>query len=104
MPNGCRRCNNLNADKVDGLDSTQLVIGDPARGGGRLIAGRRTAAVPGSTLLFIPGMGRLFFEHSLQVDVPVLMGVLLLSSALVILGNLVADLTYAWLDPRIRYR
>jgi peptide/nickel transport system permease protein len=51
-----------------------------------------------------PGMGRLFFEHSLQVDVPVLMGVLLLSSALVIVGNLIADLTYAWLDPRIRYR
>jgi hypothetical protein len=53
------KVNNLNADKVDGLDSTQLVIGDPGRGGGRLIAGRRTAAVPGSLLLFIPGMGRL---------------------------------------------
>ena len=51
-----------------------------------------------------PGMGRLFFDHSLQVDVPVLMGVLLLSSALVIVGNLIADVTYAWLDPRIRYR
>ena len=50
-----------------------------------------------------PGMGRLFFEHSLQVDVPVLMGVLLVSSSLVVLGNLVSDLAYAWLDPRIRY-
>ena len=54
------KVNNLNADKVDGLDSTQLVIGEPGRGGGRLIAMRRTAAVPGTTLLIIPGMGRLF--------------------------------------------
>ena len=51
-----------------------------------------------------PGMGRLFFDHSLQVDVPVLMGVLLVSSTMVIVGNLFADVTYAWLDPRIRYR
>jgi hypothetical protein len=54
------KVDNLNADKVDGLDSTQLVIGEPGRGGGRLIAGRRTGAVPGSTILIIPGMGRLF--------------------------------------------
>jgi len=53
------KVDNLNADKVDGLDSTQLVIGEPGRGGGRLIAGRRTGAVPGSNLLIIPGMGRL---------------------------------------------
>ncbi len=49
-------------------------------------------------------MGRLFFEHSLQVDVPVLMGVLMVSSAMVILGSLLADIAYAWIDPRIRYR
>ena len=51
-----------------------------------------------------PGMGRLFFEHSLQVDVPVLMGVLMVSSSMVILGSLAADIAYAWIDPRIRYR
>jgi hypothetical protein len=56
------KVNNLNADKVDGLDSTQLVIGEPGRGGGRLFAKRRTAAVPGTTLLIIPGMGRLFVD------------------------------------------
>jgi hypothetical protein len=36
------------------------VIGEPGRGGGRLIAMRRTAAVPGVVLMIIPGMGRLF--------------------------------------------
>ncbi len=54
------------------------------------------------TIFSWPGMGRLFYEHSLQVDVPVLMGVLLVSSALVVVGNLAADLTYGFLDPRIR--
>lgn len=58
--NSSVKVNNLNADKVDGLDSTQLVIGEPGRGGGRLIAMRRTAAVPGVVLIIIPGMGRLF--------------------------------------------
>jgi peptide/nickel transport system permease protein len=51
-----------------------------------------------------PGMGRLFFEHSLQVDVPVLMAVLLLSSTLIIAGSIVADVAYGFLDPRIRTR
>ena len=46
-----------------------------------------------------PGMGRLFFEHSLQVDVPVLMGVLIVSSSMVILGSLLADIAYAWIEP-----
>lgn len=54
------------------------------------------------TIFAWPGMGRLFYEHSLQVDVPVLMGVLLVSSMMVVVGNLAADLTYGFLDPRIR--
>jgi peptide/nickel transport system permease protein len=54
------------------------------------------------TIFAWPGMGRLFYEHSLQVDVPVLMGVLLVSSTMIVVGNLAADLTYGLLDPRIR--
>jgi len=52
------KVDNLNADKVDGLDSSELVVGDPARGGGRLIARRETSLVSG-VLLVIPGMGNL---------------------------------------------
>ncbi len=50
-----------------------------------------------------PGMGRLGVEAAMGRDYPVVMGVTLLSSALIIIGNLVADIAYALVDPRIRY-
>jgi len=49
-----------------------------------------------------PGMGRLFVDHAARVDYPVLMGLVLTVAVLVIACNLLADLAYAWLDPRIR--
>jgi peptide/nickel transport system permease protein len=48
-------------------------------------------------------MGRLFIESANLRDYPVLMGVLMIAAALVIAFNLLADLLYAVLDPRIRY-
>ena len=48
-----------------------------------------------------PGIGRLAFDAILQRDFNLLLSVLVLSSILVILANLVVDLIYAWLDPRI---
>jgi peptide/nickel transport system permease protein len=55
------------------------------------------------TIFAWPGMGRLFWEAASRVDYPVLMGIFLVASSLVIACNLLADLVYAWLDPRIRY-
>lgn len=49
-----------------------------------------------------PGMGRLFLESALRVDYAVLMGVVTITALLVILSNLLADVVYVWLDPRIR--
>jgi peptide/nickel transport system permease protein len=49
------------------------------------------------------GLGRLIYESVLYADYPVLQGVFLLMSITVVLANFVADLVYAWLDPRIRY-
>jgi ABC-type dipeptide/oligopeptide/nickel transport system permease component len=48
-------------------------------------------------------MGRLFFFSAQRVDYAVLMGIVMINAALIILFNLVADLVYAFLDPRIRY-
>ncbi|MCX5990533.1 MAG: ABC transporter permease [Chloroflexi bacterium] len=56
------------------------------------------------TIFAWPGMGRLFWEASGRVDYPVLMGIFTVASTLVIASNLLADVAYAWLDPRIRYR
>lgn len=50
-----------------------------------------------------PGMGRLFWDAATRFDYPVLMGILAVSSALIILANLIADVLYGVLDPRIRY-
>jgi peptide/nickel transport system permease protein len=50
-----------------------------------------------------PGMGRLFLDAALRSDYPVLQGILAVSSALIVLSNLIADVAYGYLDPRIRY-
>jgi len=51
-----------------------------------------------------PGMGRLFWEEAQRTDIPVVMAVLMFTSVLVVIFNLLADIAYAYLDPRIRYR
>ncbi len=51
-----------------------------------------------------PGMGRLLFDGILARDYPVVLAATFLFGALVVVGNLVADLLYAAVDPRIRYR
>ncbi len=55
------------------------------------------------TIFSWPGMGRLFFRSAQRVDYPLLMGIVMINSMLIILFNLLADITYAFLDPRIRY-
>lgn len=55
------------------------------------------------TIFGIPGMGRLFIESAHLRDYPVLMGILAIASVLVIMFNLLADVLYGLLDPRISY-
>ncbi len=50
-----------------------------------------------------PGVGRLLFDAILQRDTPVLLGVLVLVSTTVVIVNLLTDVVYAYLDPRVRY-
>lgn len=50
-----------------------------------------------------PGLGRLMLEAVLKMDLYLVMGSLIMGAVLLILGNLVADLMLAWVDPRIRY-
>jgi len=51
-----------------------------------------------------PGMGLLGYNAALTRDYPLVMGIVLIAAMLVILGNLIADVVYGLLDPRIRYR
>lgn len=50
-----------------------------------------------------PGMGRLFIDHVSRSDTPVVMGIMMLIAVAVVVFQLITDVTYAWLDPRIRY-
>ncbi len=52
----------------------------------------------------IPGIGSLLIDAILRNDTPVIMAVTFVLSCLVILFNLIADILYGWLDPRISYR
>jgi peptide/nickel transport system permease protein len=52
----------------------------------------------------VPGIGSLLINSILQNDTPVIMGVTFVFACLVILFNLIADVLYGWLDPRIAYR
>jgi len=54
------------------------------------------------TVFTWPGMGRLFLDSLGYSDYPVVMGLLMASAMLVLIGNLLADLTVALIDPRIR--
>jgi peptide/nickel transport system permease protein len=60
-------------------------------------------AVVTETVFAWPGLGRMFVNAMLARDYPVVMALLVLGSMAVIVVNLVADLIYGWLDPRIRY-
>ena len=51
-----------------------------------------------------PGLGRLVFDALLQRDTNVLLGILFVSSVVVVLANLLVDLLYGFLDPRIVHR
>lgn len=55
------------------------------------------------TIFAWPGIGRLYFNAALKTDYPVVMAVLIIYSALIIASNLLVDVIYALLDPRIRF-
>ena len=54
------------------------------------------------TIFSIPGMGQLFYQGAMSRDYPVVMGILVIGAFLTLIGNLVADISYALADPRIR--
>jgi peptide/nickel transport system permease protein len=71
------------------------------------ILGLSVPGLIGGSVIFesifsIPGMGRLFYESVMARDYPVIMGVLVIGAVLTLLGNLLADVSYAAVDPRIK--
>jgi peptide/nickel transport system permease protein len=72
------------------------------------MAGMGISGIIGGSVLIeqvfnIPGMGRLAVDSLFQHDYPYVQGITLIMTAIVVLSNLLVDLSYGWLDPRIRY-
>jgi ABC-type dipeptide/oligopeptide/nickel transport system permease component len=70
---------------------------------GPMFAGVMTGTFAVETIFGIPGLGRHFTTSIGNRDYPVVLGTTLLYAVLLIVANLFVDITYAWLDPRIRY-
>jgi peptide/nickel transport system permease protein len=68
------------------------------------IPGIFTGAVITEQIFRVPGIGSLLISAILSNDTPVVMSITFVFAALVLLFNLIADLVYCWLDPRISYR
>jgi peptide/nickel transport system permease protein len=54
------------------------------------------------TIFAIPGMGQLFYASTMSRDYPTIMGILVIGAVLTLFGNLIADISYALVDPRVR--
>ena len=70
---------------------------------GAILSLMLSGAVVVETVFSIPGIGRLMATSILSRDYPVIQGALIVTASLLILVNLLMDLAYAWLNPRIRY-
>ena len=70
---------------------------------GGIFGGLLTGTVVVETLFGIPGLGRSMVQAINDRDYPVVQGLLLLSAAIVLVVNLIVDLLYSVVDPRIRY-
>lgn len=67
------------------------------------VAGLLSGSVITESVFGIPGVGRIGVSAIQGRDMPLLQGAVVFETVLVVLGNLVADIAYAYLDPRIRY-
>lgn len=96
--------------RAKGLPENTVIYGHALRNAllplitifGLSIPGLIGGSVIAESIFAIPGMGKLFYDAVLMRDFPVIMGILTIGSALTLIGNLLADLSYAWADPRVR--
>ncbi|MDD5348369.1 MAG: ABC transporter permease [Candidatus Omnitrophica bacterium] len=71
---------------------------------GLSIPGLLGGSVIFESIFALPGLGRLFYEAVMTRDYPLIMAEVVLGAVLTMAGNLIADISYAYVDPRIRYK
>ena len=97
--------------RAKGLGERAVIVGHALKNSmipvvtilGPLFAGLTTGTFITEQIFGIPGMGKHFITSIGNRDYPVIMGTTLLYAIFLVVANLAVDITYAWLDPRIRY-
>jgi peptide/nickel transport system permease protein len=97
--------------RAKGLSERRVVLGHGVRAAmtpvvtvlgldvGILLGG----AILTETVFNIPGIGRLAYDAILHADLPMIQGTVLFGALFIVLANLVVDVAYAFIDPRVRY-
>ena len=60
-------------------------------------------AILTETVFNVPGIGRLAYDAIVHSDLPIIQGTVLVGAFFIVMANLVVDVAYAFLDPRVRY-
>ena len=60
-------------------------------------------AVITETVFDIPGIGRLNYDAIIHSDFPIVQGTVILAALFIVVANIIVDIAYAYLDPRVRY-
>ena len=105
------RSDYIRTARAKGLSETQVVIRHALRGGlmpvvsytGPALAFLVTGTVVVERLFVLPGLGSYFIQASLNRDEPLILGIVAFVAITLLLANLLVDIAYAYLDPRIRY-
>jgi oligopeptide transport system permease protein len=104
------RSDYIRTARSKGLSETQVVIRHALRGGllpvvsytGPALAFLLTGTVVVETLFVLPGLGNYFIQASLNRDEPLILGIVAFISITLLTMNLLVDIAYGYLDPRIR--
>ncbi len=105
------RSDYIRTARAKGLDEKTVLLKHGLRGGiipvvsytGPALAGLLAGTVVVEKVFAIPGLGNIFIQSIFNRDEPLTLGIVAFLSILVMVFNLIVDISYGFLDPRIRY-
>ena len=105
------RSDYIRTARAKGLDEKTVLLKHAIRGGlipvisftGPALAALLAGTVVVEKVFAIPGLGNIFIQSVLNRDEPLILGIVAFLSILIMIFNLLVDISYAFLDPRIRY-
>jgi oligopeptide transport system permease protein len=105
------RSDYIRTARAKGLDETTVLLKHGLRGGiipvvsftGPALAALLAGTVVVERVFSIPGLGNIFIQSVLNRDEPLILGIVAFLSILIMIFNLIVDISYGFLDPRIRY-